>query len=126
MGSNLADFIRGGAGNDIIDASQGNDLVRGGSGSDTITLGLGIDTLYYTRDQVGSNDFDTVTDFLSGTDKIAIQSGVGIEVFDTAGNAFTASSAATKTIVFKAGSSQTTLTNSGSDSFKFQDIVFLA
>jgi hypothetical protein len=126
VGSDLADFIRGGAGNDLIDASQGNDLVRGGSGNDTITLGLGIDTLYYTLDQVGGSDVDTLTDFLSGIDKIAIQSGADIGVFDTAGNAFTASSTATKTIVFKAGASQTTLTNSGADTFKFTDIVFLA
>lgn len=126
VGSDLADFIRGGAGNDLIDASQGNDLVRGGSGSDTVTLGLGIDTLYYTIDQVGFRDFDILTDFVSGVDKIAVQGGAGIGVFDTAGNAFTASSAATKTIVFRAGATQTTLTNSGTDTFKFADINFLA
>lgn len=126
VGSNLADFIRGGAGNDLIDASQGNDLVRGGIGSDTITLGSGFDTLYYTIDQVGQSDFDTLTDFVSGIDKIAVQGGSGIGVFDTAGNAFTASSAATKTIVFKAGANQTTLTNSGAGSFNFLDITFLA
>jgi Ca2+-binding RTX toxin-like protein len=126
VGSIFADFIRGGAGNDLIDASGGNDLVRGGTGSDSITLGLGIDTLYYTIDQVGGNNVDTLTDFLSGTDKIAVQGGVGIGVFDLAGNAFTASSAATNTIVFKAGASQTTLTNSGAGRFLFGDILFIA
>jgi len=126
VGSIFADFIRGGAGNDSIDASDGNDLVRGGTGSDSITLGLGFDTLYYTTDQVGGNNVDTLTDFLSGTDKIAVQGGVGIGVFDAAGNAFDASSAATDTIVFKAGASQTTLTNSGAGRFLFGDILFLA
>ena len=126
VGSTLADFIRGGAGNDLIDASGGNDLVRGGTGSDSITLGLGIDTLYYTTDQVGGNSVDTLTDFLSGTDKIAVQGGVGIGVFDIAGNAFTANSAATNTIIFKAGASQTTLTNSGAGRFLFSDILFIA
>jgi Ca2+-binding RTX toxin-like protein len=126
VGSIFSDFIRGGGGNDLIDASDGNDLVRAGTGSDSITLGLGFDTLYYTTDQVGGNNVDTLTDFLSGTDKIAVQGGVGIGVFDAAGNAFTVSSAATNTIVFKAGASQTTLTNTGAGRFLFSDILFLA
>jgi Ca2+-binding RTX toxin-like protein len=124
VGSNLADFIRGGAGNDLIDASNGDDLVRGGTGNDTITLGGGIDTLYYTLDQVGGNNVDILTDFLTNIDKIAIQGGIG--VFDVDGNAFNASSTATQTIVFKSGASQTTLTNSGANTFNFSDIVFLA
>jgi Ca2+-binding RTX toxin-like protein len=126
VGSVLSDFIRGGAGSDVIDAGQGNDLVRGGTGNDLITLGSGTDTLYYTLDQVGGNNVDIVTDFLTNIDKIAIQGGVGIGVFDLAGNAFTASSAAAQTIVFRAGASQTALTNSSTNRFNFSDILFLA
>ncbi|MEI6829802.1 MAG: hypothetical protein WCK64_08140 [Synechococcaceae cyanobacterium ELA445] len=123
VGSNFADFIRGGAGNDLIDASGGDDLVRGGTGSDSVTLGLGIDTLYYTTDQVGGLNVDSVTDFLSGTDSIAVKSG--ISVFDSAGNSFTNASAASQSIIFKVGAEQTTLLSQG-NAIKFTDILFIA
>ena len=71
-GSSLNDFIRGGAGNDTINGFGGNDLIRGGAGSDVISFGKdGSDTLYYTSDQLDGST-DTVTDFVSGQDKIAV------------------------------------------------------
>jgi hypothetical protein len=71
-GSSLNDFIRGGAGNDTINGFGGNDLIRGGAGSDIISFGKdGNDTLYYTSDQLDGST-DTVTDFVSGQDKIAV------------------------------------------------------
>ena len=78
QGSSLDDFIRGGAGNDTISAFDGNDLIRGGSGSDSVTGGAGADTLYYTADQFNEtvSDSDIFTDFVSGTDKISIDSSV--------------------------------------------------
>ena len=121
-GSDENDFIRGGAGRDTIDGQAGNDLIRGGIGSDNITLGAGIDTLYYTLDQVGGNDLDTVTDFTSGVDKIAVQGSIG--VFNLAGQALTSTSVV-QTIVFKAGSAQTTLVST-KDAFRLSDIQFIA
>jgi Ca2+-binding RTX toxin-like protein len=121
-GSDQNDFIRGGAGRDTIDGQAGNDLIRGGIGSDSITLGAGIDTLYYTVDQVGGNDLDTVTDFTSGVDKIAVQGSIG--VFNLAGQALTSTSVV-QTIVFKAGSAQTTLVST-KDAFRLSDIQFIA
>jgi hypothetical protein len=71
-GSSLNDFIRGGAGNDTINGFGGNDVIRGGAGSDIISFGKdGNDTLYYTSDQLDGST-DTVTDFVSGQDKIAV------------------------------------------------------
>jgi Ca2+-binding RTX toxin-like protein len=70
-GSSQSDFIRGGAGNDNINGFGGNDLIRGGAGSDTIALGTGADTVYYTVDQIDGST-DTITDFTTGTDKIAV------------------------------------------------------
>ena len=71
-GSSLNDFIRGGAGNDTINGFGGNDVIRGGAGSDVISFGKdGNDTLYYTSDQLDGST-DTVTDFVSGQDKIAV------------------------------------------------------
>ena len=70
-GSSLNDFIRGGAGNDTINAFGGNDLIRGGAGSDLIQGNTGSDTIYYTADQLDGKT-DTVTDFTTGVDKIAV------------------------------------------------------
>ena len=71
-GSSLNDFIRGGAGSDTINGFGGNDLIRGGAGSDIVSFGNGgNDTLYYTSDQLDGST-DTVTDFVSGQDKIAV------------------------------------------------------
>ena len=74
-GSAQNDFIRGGSGNDNINGFGGNDVIRGGSGSDTIYGGAGNDTLYYTSDQLDGLT-DTFSDFVTGTDKIAVQSTV--------------------------------------------------
>ena len=71
-GSSVNDFIRGGAGNDTINGFGGNDVIRGGSGSDSIFGGVGNDTLYYTSDQLDGST-DTFSDFVTGTDKIAVQ-----------------------------------------------------
>lgn len=84
-GSSLSDFLRGGAGNDSLNGFGGADLIRGGIGSDTVFGGDGADTLYYTADQfpaIGAQDTDTFADFVTGTDKISIDSAV---VASTAG-----------------------------------------
>ncbi len=72
FGGSGADFIRGGAGDDVIFALGGNDLIRGGSGSDFVSLGIdGNDTLYYTSDQLGGGDVDTVSNFTLSDDRLA-------------------------------------------------------
>jgi len=94
-GSAQNDFIRGGAGNDTINGFGGNDVIRGGSGSDLIRGGNGNDTLYYTSDQLDGST-DTFSDFVTGTDKIAVASTsvastAGITGFGTNTITFTAS-----------------------------------
>ncbi len=111
LGSTLNDFIRGGAGDDFISAGDGNDLVRGGTGNDSVFLGLGNDTLYYSLDQVGGANADTVGDFLSGTDKIVVQAGITSAI-----------SADGKTVTFTAGAQTTTLFNQAG-TFASSDII---
>ena len=76
QGSAGDDFIRGGAGNDRINAGDGDDIVRVGSGSDDVTLGAGADVVYWTVDQFEGDSVNTITDFVSGEDKIAIEADV--------------------------------------------------
>ncbi|NRR31964.1 heme peroxidase, partial [Oxalobacteraceae bacterium] len=70
------DTLIGGAGNDKLLGGLGNDVFRGGLGSDTLSGGADVDS--FVIDQQAS--FDTITDFVSGTDKLVINGtlfGVG-------------------------------------------------
>ena len=81
IGNAAKDVINGGAGNDLIWSFGGNDTLNGGAGDDTLMGGAGLDILtggagkdifeYFgaVTDSNGVNT-DTVTDFVSGTDKI--------------------------------------------------------
>jgi Ca2+-binding RTX toxin-like protein len=86
-GGSAASTLTGNAGNDSIVAGAGNDSLSGGDGADTMEGGAGRDTLtggsgadYFqfgtantsTVVQSSSAAADTITDFLSGTDKIQI------------------------------------------------------
>ncbi|WFU15923.1 VCBS domain-containing protein [Bradyrhizobium sp. CB3481] len=74
------DTIKGNDGNDTIYGGSGNDTVNGNNGSDTITGGFGADQLtgsngddvfvYLSVADSNSSQFDTITDFASGSDKI--------------------------------------------------------
>jgi VCBS repeat-containing protein len=88
-GTGKADVLYSGSGNDTIKGNDGDDTIYGGSGSDTINGNNGSDTITggFGADQLtGSNgndrfaylfvadsnasQFDTITDFASGADKI--------------------------------------------------------
>jgi hypothetical protein len=74
------DTIKGNDGNDTIYGGSGNDTVNGNNGGDTITGGFGADRLtgsngndvfvYLSVADSNSKQFDTITDFASGSDKI--------------------------------------------------------
>jgi Ca2+-binding RTX toxin-like protein len=65
------DTVLGEAGNDSIDAGKGTDLVAGGAGTDSLTGGDNADTFAFASatDSLVAT-FDTITDFVSGTDLI--------------------------------------------------------
>jgi len=84
-----ADTLTGGAGNDTLTGNAGVDVISGGdgvdtitgsAGADTLTGGAGVDTFIYTANTTtatpavhisSSAQSDTITDFVSGTDKLS-------------------------------------------------------
>ncbi|WP_158589869.1 beta strand repeat-containing protein [Gemmobacter lutimaris] len=80
-GSGFGDTLTGNAGDNVIYGIEGNDTISGGGGvdrligglgQDTLTGGAGADVFFFTR--VADSDLisgrDTITDFVSGTDKL--------------------------------------------------------
>ena len=83
LGGDGNDYIEGGDGNDVLGGDAGDDHIVGGAGNDalggnggadTLEGGAGADTFWYDyvwESPVGAPDH--ITDFQSGTDKIALQ-----------------------------------------------------
>ncbi|MYM68112.1 hypothetical protein GTP45_14905 [Pseudoduganella sp. FT55W] len=67
-GNALANDIKGGIGADKLTGGTGNDTLSGGAGSDTLAGGLDADTFVLNS----ATGIDTISDLLTGTDKLAI------------------------------------------------------
>lgn len=86
---NGTNTVVGGAGVDTIVGGTGVDTITGGAGADTLTGGAGADVFLYAA--VGDSQgvtVDTITDFVSGTDKInlnAISGGTGAYLGEAVG-----------------------------------------
>ena len=70
-GNEVANTLKGLAGNDVLNGFGGNDRLIGGTGDDRLTGGAGDDLFIFAND----GSIDTVTDFQTGHDKIDL-SGV--------------------------------------------------
>ncbi|MGE5548734.1 MAG: calcium-binding protein, partial [Solirubrobacterales bacterium] len=81
-GNDAANTLKGMDGNDLIKGMGGNDVLVGGTGSDNLTGGTGADKFQYVsaadgafvavNGVKGAIHGDTITDFTSGVDKIAL------------------------------------------------------
>ncbi|WP_086465744.1 beta strand repeat-containing protein [Oceanibaculum nanhaiense] len=77
------DVLRGGKGFDSIDGGDGNDTIYSGLGQDTLTGGAGADVFVLRGDDPnfpGALKAPTITDFVAGTDTIAIQGATADEI----------------------------------------------
>lgn len=79
------DTLLGNAVANRLDAGAGNDVLDGAGGNDTLTGGAGLDR-FVVKDLGGT---DTITDFVSGTDKLDLRGFDAIQGAGTADDAFT-------------------------------------
>lgn len=70
------DDLRGGNGLDLIVGGVGNDTIRGAKGTDTLTGGEGADVFIFHTDLDGTINVDTITDFVSGVDRIELSASI--------------------------------------------------
>ena len=61
---------------DTLNAGAGDDVLYGGTGNDTLTGGLGKDKFVFASALDGTNNLDSIKDFVSGTDKIVLDNNI--------------------------------------------------
>ena len=74
-GNTLDNVLTGNAAANTLSGGVGNDTLSGGLGKDVLTGGAGSDTFRFDV-SFSNTDFDTVTDFVSGTDKISLKASL--------------------------------------------------
>jgi len=82
-GNSLANVISGNAFNNVLTGGEGADSLSGGDGNDTLFGSAGIDKLTggggndrFMFNAISSTNYDTVTDFIKGTDKIVLDDDI--------------------------------------------------
>jgi Ca2+-binding RTX toxin-like protein len=63
--------VLGSSGADTLTGSSGSDVIDGGAGNDVLTGGAGADTFAFSAAPNAASNLDRISDFTSGTDKLA-------------------------------------------------------
>jgi VCBS repeat-containing protein len=71
------DALFGQGNNDKLSGGDGNDVLNGGAGNDSLTGGNGDDVFRFTTNLSAANNVDTITDFVSGSDRIDLENTGG-------------------------------------------------
>ncbi|NOT83337.1 MAG: calcium-binding protein [Methylococcaceae bacterium] len=74
-GNTLNNTLIGNLAANTLNGGTGNDSLNGGLGNDILTGGSGIDHFMFTT-ALGISNVDTITDFVSGTDKIDLSKAI--------------------------------------------------
>jgi serralysin len=77
------DTLEGGAGADFMSGGTGNDLLIGGAGADRLSGGSGRDIFVFS-----DLSSDTISDFVSGTDKVDLGALIGSQFHFIGGAGF--------------------------------------
>ena len=77
VGTDEDDYIFGAAGLDILRGNGGHDRLAGGVGADTLSGGAGADTFLLQFRQSTLAQFDRITDFAIGVDRLDLLSATG-------------------------------------------------
>ncbi|NBZ89921.1 M10 family metallopeptidase C-terminal domain-containing protein [Stagnihabitans tardus] len=72
IGTGGADSITGDSLGNMLDGSSGNDTLSGGQGLDTLIGSTGADVFVFASTPNDLTNFDVISDFTSGTDKIEL------------------------------------------------------
>jgi Ca2+-binding RTX toxin-like protein len=74
-GDGGADILAGLGGGDVLLGGDGDDFLNGGLGSDTLNGGAGAD-MFVFADALGLGNIDSIQDFVSGSDRVALDHNV--------------------------------------------------
>jgi uncharacterized delta-60 repeat protein len=75
-GNSLDNNLTGNGAANVLNGGNGNDTLNGLSGNDTLTGGAGADTFAFTTPLNALRNVDTITDFVSGVDKLLLSPAI--------------------------------------------------
>ncbi|MDI1278725.1 calcium-binding protein [Methylobacter sp.] len=75
-GNDGNDSLYGLVGNDVLNGGNGDDFLAGGAGNDRLSGGTGADIFWFNTVANAITNKDTITDFVSGTDKLQFSASV--------------------------------------------------
>jgi len=122
------DNLQGGSGDDVLNGGDGNDRLMGDGGHDVMTGGAGADRFViptgcatFTTTGTSAYQTDEITDFTSGTDKLALSFHPAGLISGSAASVDAAAAWAAQALGGHAGTADVAAVTVGSDTYLFYD-----